>query len=171
MNTRYIIPLLLAGAVALAVRSRSADAVTPLATARPLIAAAAPSAPASKRVVPHQVPGGPALTSEFRATSDGHRMRFNLEVTNVSRKDVELAFPGGQEYDFAVLDSAGHEVYRWGSTRMFTQSLKNRVIHAAETLRIEERGDKALTAGSYVAVATVKASNLPMQQRSTLVVR
>lgn len=170
MNTRFLIPLLLAGAVALAVHSRSADAVMPLASvARPLDAAAtaiaAPKAPAVKKARPKQVPGGPALVGELRVTGDAKGVRFDFEVTNVSKKLVELSFPNGQEYDFSVLDAGGREVYRWGATQMFTQSLKNRVIDGGATMRIDARGRTALAPGAYTAVATLKAANHPMQQR------
>jgi hypothetical protein len=175
MNTRYLIPLLLAGAIALAIRSRSADAGIPLAAsvrqAGATAAAPLPARPVVKKVRPKQVPGGPALVSDLRAAADPHGVHFDFEVTNVTRKDLELSFPDGQEYEFTVLNAAGREVYRWGATRMFTQSLKNRVIEGGETMRIEERGAPTLAPGSYTAVATLKASNHPLQQRVALVVR
>ena len=88
-----------------------------------------------------------------------------LDLTNATKKNLELEFPSGQEYDFAVLDSTGREVYRWGKERMFTQSLQNRVLDGGETRRYEERADKALPNGSYVAVATLRSSNYPVQER------
>jgi hypothetical protein len=168
MNTRILIPLLLAGAVALACGSRShADA-----TVKPADksvrqagtpAAIAPSTTAEKHA------GTPAavapLKSAFIVRAEARAILFSLDLTNASKKNVELEFPSGQEYDFAVLDSTGREVYRWGKERMFTQSLQNRVLDGGETRRYEERADKALPNGSYVAVATLRSSNFPMQER------
>ena len=96
---------------------------------------------------------------------DGSTLRFTLDVTNVGRKNVELTFPDGQTHDFAVLDSAGREVYRWGADRMFTQSVQNRTIDGGETLHIAERATPTLPQGSYVAVATLRSTNFPVQER------
>jgi hypothetical protein len=63
------------------------------------------------------------------------------------------------------MDSSGREVYRWGKERMFTQSLQNRLLDGGETKRYEETADKALPNGSYVAVATLRSSNFPVQER------
>ncbi len=183
MNTRILIPLLLAGAVALACGSRThSDAsATPTdkraGNAGPL-AAPAPTALAASVIAPRATPvndmrekhaGTPAadapLRSAFVVRAEARAIHFSLDLTNRSRKHVELAFPSGQEYDFVVMDSAGREVYRWGKERMFTQSLQNRVLDGGETMRFEERAEKALPNGSYVAVATLRSSNYPVQER------
>ncbi len=171
MNTRFLIPLLLAGAVALACGSQShADATKPAdksvrqaGTPTVLMAAAAPSEQVEKHA------GTPAavapLKSAFVVRAEARAIHFSLNLTNATKKHVELEFPSGQEYDFAVLDSAGREVYRWGKERMFTQSLQNRMLDGGETRRYEESVDKALPNGSYVAVATLRSSNFPVQER------
>lgn len=175
MNTRFLIPLLLAGAVALACGSQShADATKPAdksvrqaGTPTALMAAAAPSEQVSAQVVKHA--GTPAavapLKSAFVVRAEARAIHFSLDLTNATKKHVELEFPSGQEYDFAVLDSTGREVYRWGKERMFTQSLQNRMLDGGETRRYEESVDKALPNGSYVAVATLRSSNFPLQER------
>jgi hypothetical protein len=172
MNTRILIPLLLAGAVALACGSRShADATThptdksvrQAGTPTALMVAAVPNVKEEKHA------GTPAnaapLKSAFVVRAEARAIHFSLDLTNSSKKNLELEFPSGQEYDFAVLDSTGREVYRWGKERMFTQSLQNRVLDGGETRRYEERADKALPNGSYVAVATLRSSNYPVQER------
>jgi intracellular proteinase inhibitor BsuPI len=111
------------------------------------------------------------ITPTFAVQVDKQAIRFTLDVTNVGRKNVELTFPDGQTHDFAVLDSAGREVYRWGADRMFTQSLQNRTIDGGETLHIAERGTPALPQGSYVAVATLRSTNFPLQERIAFEVR
>ena len=172
MNTRILIPLLLAGAVALACGSRShADAtaqptdrsVRQAGTPTAFTVAAAPVVTESKRAA--TAPVNAPLKSEFVVRAEARAIHFSLGLTNATKKNLELEFPSGQEYDFAVLDSTGREVYRWGKERMFTQSLQNRVLDGGETRRYEERADKALPNGSYVAVATLRSSNYPVQER------
>ena len=82
-----------------------------------------------------------------------------------ARRTSSSRFPDGQTHDFAVLDSAGREVYRWGDGRMFTQSLQNRTIEDGETLRIAEHATPSLPQGSYVAVATLRSTNFPVEER------
>jgi hypothetical protein len=157
MNPRLVISALLFGAVALACGSRShSESSVAVAVASP------------EKVVRHAehatlAPG--ALRSAFNVSAEQHKLRFALHVTNATKKSVELAFPSGQEYDFAVVDSTGKEVYRWASGRMFTQSLQNKVIDGGETMRFEERAEKPLPSGTYVAVATLRSSNFPVQER------
>ena len=170
MNTRILIPLLLAGAVALACGSRSHSdaAVTPAdksvrQAGTPIAMAIAPNAVIEKHA------GTPAtlapLKSAFIVRAEARAIHFSLDLTNSSKKNFELEFPSGQAYDFAVLDSTGREVYRWGKERMFTQSLQNRLVGGGETMRFQERANKALPNGSYVAVATLRSSNFPVSER------
>ena len=170
MNVRtLLIPLLCVGAIALACgpRAHSQASLVSLNLAK-------------RTTSPHQQPQKPArkkeasvtrITPSFAVQVDGGTLRFELDVTNVGKKNVELTFPDGQTHDFAVLDSAGREVYRWGASRMFTQSLQNRTIESGETLRIAERATPSLPHGSYVAVATLRSTNCPMQERVTFELR
>jgi hypothetical protein len=48
---------------------------------------------------------------------------------------------------------------------MFTQSLQNRTIENGETLRIAEHATASLPQGSYVAVATLRSTNFPVEER------
>jgi hypothetical protein len=160
MNSRLLIPLLLAGAVALAcgsgTRSHSeAAAVTPTVKSTS-VAIKTGSAP---------------IASEFKVRPHPKALEFALHVTNPTKKSVELVFPSGQEYEFSVMDSTGTEVYRWGTGRMFTQSLQNRLLDGGETMRIEERAEKTLPVGSYTAVATLRSTNYPMEQRFSFQLR
>jgi hypothetical protein len=166
MSTRYIIPLLVAGSVALACGSRSHSeapaAAPPVAS---LSQAPAPlPAPAPK---PARLTEGaaPKLASTFRVSHDRKAFHFALDVTNPGKKHLEIAFPSGQEYDFSVLDTAGKEVFRWSAAKMFTQSRQNRLLDGGDTMHIEEEADAQLPHGSYVAVATLRSSNFPLQER------
>ena len=172
MNSRILIPLLLAGAVALACGSQSHADAKAHPTDKSVRQAGTPSAVVTVAVAPvsrAKHAGTPAavapLKSAFVVRAEARAIHFSLDLTNATKKNLELEFPSGQEYDFAVLDSTGREVYRWGKERMFTQSLQNRVLDGGETRRYEESADKALPNGSYVAVATLRSSNYPVQER------
>lgn len=154
MNTRLLIPLLLAGAVALACGSLSrsdASAVTVKSPQRHAKKASDASAP--------------QINTAFSVSAEPGAVLFNLAVANTGRKSVELAFPNGQQYDFSVVDSTGREVYRWGKGRMFTQSVQNKNLDGGETMQIRESASASLPRGAYVAVATLQSSNFPVQQR------
>src|SRR6187551_1554003 len=132
MNVRnLLIPLLCLGAVAFACgpRSHSEASLVSVNIAKPL---AAPDAPAVKKTTKKTQQARVAPT--FTIGVEHKSIRFALDVTNRTKKDVELTFPDGQTHDFAVLDSIGREVYRWGARRMFTQSVQNRTIDSGETL-------------------------------------
>lgn len=164
MNVRTVlIPLLCLGAVAFACgpRSHSEASLASMSLAEAVRSAPKPQRPKPKR----SEMGVTKITPSFAVQVDGNTLRFTLDVTNVGRKNVELTFPDGQTHDFAVLDGSGREVYRWSADRMFTQSVQNRTIDAGETLQITERATPPLPQGSYVAVATLRSSNFPVQER------
>jgi hypothetical protein len=160
MNVRnLLIPLLCLGAVAFACgpRSHSEASLVSVNLATPTAAPAVKKTP--KKV--QQVRVAPSFTISVEHKS----IRFALDVTNPTKKDVELTFPDGQTHDFVVLDSVGREVYRWGAGRMFTQSVQNRTIDGGETMHISETATLELPQGSYVAVATLRSTNFPVQER------
>jgi hypothetical protein len=154
MNTRLVISLLCAAAVAFACGPRSRSEASLVSSAKP-----------SGHVTKSERRKADGINSAFSVNIEPHAIRFALNLTNESKKHVELAFPSGQEYDFAVVDSVGREVYRWGSGRMFTQSLQNRQLDGGEMIRIDERATTKLPQGRYVAVATLRSSNFPVEQR------
>jgi hypothetical protein len=166
MNVRHLlIPLLCVGAIALACgpRAHSQASLVSLNLAK----RTTPPSQQAKKAARKKESSVTRITPSFAVQVDGGTLRFALDVTNVGKKNVELNFPDGQTHDFAVLDSAGREVYRWSASRMFTQSLQNRTIEDGETLRISEEAAPSLPHGSYVAVATLRSSNFPVQERVT----
>jgi hypothetical protein len=166
MNVRnLLIPLLCIGAVAFACgpRSHSEASLVSMSIAQASRAAARPQLQTPK---PRKKETSVAkIAPSFAVQVDKSTLHFALDVTNVGKKNVELHFPNGQTHDFAVLDSTGREVYRWSDGRMFTQSLQNRTIDNGETLRIAEHATPSLPLGSYVAVATLRSTNFPVQER------
>lgn len=161
MNTRLLITLLCAGAVAIAcgtfTRSDSGTAEA--------------RTPAQRTTVPTTTRETPRVDGKFAVRIEPHALNFALVVSNASRKQVELAFPNGQQYDFAVLDSVGREVYRWGAGRMFTQSLRNTLIDGNDTMQVDERVEMTLPRGKYLAVATLSSTNYPIKQVSPFELR
>jgi hypothetical protein len=161
MNSRLLISLLCAGAVALACgsiakREAASEQVTSHKSAVHI------SAPKSEV---------PRVKGSLAVNIESHALRFALNLKNESKKNVELVFPNGQQYDFVVIDSAGHEVYRWGNGRMFTQSVQNRQLDGGDSMRIEEQMNATLPRGKYVAVATLRSSNFPISEKSEFVLR
>src|SRR4029078_10248612 len=127
MNVRnLLIPLLCIGAVAFACgpRSHSEASLVSMSIAQASRAATRPQEPKPRK----KETSVAKIAPSFAIQVDHSTLRFSLDVRNVDKKKLELRSPDGQTHDFAVLDSAGHEVYRWSEGRMFTQSLQNRTI-------------------------------------------
>lgn len=95
----------------------------------------------------------------------GDNVEFVLHITNNAQKKLELTFPSGQNYDVTVLDSVGREVWRWSSGRMFTQALQNHVLEANETLTYEAAWNPESMRGAFVAVASLRSENHPLERR------
>jgi hypothetical protein len=171
MNVRtLLIPLLCLGAVAFACgpRSHSEASLVSMSIAqavRPMVAK-----PQQQKARKREA-NVTKITPAFAVQVEHKTLHFSLDVTNVGKRNVELTFPDGQTHDFAVLDSTGREVYRWADGRMFTQSVQNRTIDSGETMRIAERGQPTLPPGSYVAVATLRSTNFPVQERFSFELR
>jgi hypothetical protein len=164
MNVRtLLIPLLCLGAVAFACGPKSHTEASLVAMS--ISREPAPAAKPQQARRPKREAGAAKITPTFAVQVEQKTIRFALDVTNDTKKNVELTFPDGQTHDFVVLDSIGREVYRWGASRMFTQSVQNRTIDGGETMHIAERATPSLPPGSYVAVATLRSTNFPVQER------
>jgi hypothetical protein len=97
-------------------------------------------------------------------------VKMDFRVVNEGSRRLEVNFPSGKTHEVIVVDSLGHEVWRWSSGRMFTQSLQNKVLHASDTLDYDAIWRNA-PAGKYTAIATLASENYPMEQRTDFVVR
>lgn len=94
-------------------------------------------------------------------------VRFALHVVNTGKKRIELTFPSGQTYDFAILDTLGREMWRWGNGRMFTQALHNKTLNGGEALDIEETlKASTLPPGRYRARGNLVSANYPVVQET-----
>jgi hypothetical protein len=169
MNTRLIISLLCAGALAFACGPRSrSEAPTTLASALPIHTADVRAAVNSVVGTSHKQKAAKAdarIDTKLNVSIEQHDVRLALDVRNVGGKHAELTFPSGQSYDFVVVDSLGKEVWRWSHHRMFTQGVQNKQLGSGESLQVAETWKQGARPGRYTAIATLKSTNFPVEQR------
>jgi intracellular proteinase inhibitor BsuPI len=165
MNTRWIILLLCAGAVAFACAPRNHSDASTLATVSSAQPSAAPTHARTKRHVSSR------LASRLKVDVAPRAVRFALDVVNVGQKHVEVDFPSGQSYDFSVVDSTGREVWHWSKGHLFTQSVQNKQLGAGDAMQVSESWQRHPAPGKYTAIATLESSNYPLEQRVDFVVQ
>lgn len=164
MVSRLLIPLLLTGALALACGPRShGEASSPATAAHSGMSEDTGRARAAARAKRARHDG--EIVPSLSVDTAGSAIRFTLAVENAGNKTIELHFPDGQTHDFVVLDSVGREVWRWAEGRMFTQAHKTQIIAGGDIYRIEESWKPQVPAGRYTAVATVRSTNFPIEER------
>lgn len=149
MLSRIAVPLLAAAGFVFACGPRTPS---PIAGARP-------RSGADKGIVSH------VMVDTAKGT-----VRFAIAVTNDSPRRVELMFPDGRTHDFAVLDSAGREVWRWSQGRLFTQAMQNRLLDAHDSTVYDEQWEPPKP-GRYTLVAQLHSENHPVQQRVEFALR
>jgi hypothetical protein len=176
MNTRLIISLLCAGALAFACGPRShSEASTSLAAALPTKALTAQfTAKQAGQPTEHKKSGAKTearIDSKLNVFIAQHDVRLALDVRNAGGKHAELTFPSGQTHDFFVVDSTGREVWRWSKSRMFTQGVQNRQLGSGDALQLSETWKDGVKPGRYTAVAVLKSSNYPQEQRVDFVMQ
>ena len=59
----------------------------------------------------------------------------------------------------------GREVWRWSEGRMFTQTLQNHILERDETVSYGAQWRPDALHGSFVAVASLRSENYPIEQR------
>ena len=168
MKSRFAITLLCVGAVAFACGPRArndantSSANTTLASARSVKQQGEPRA---SRATQSKAP----ITSALDVRREAGTIRFALQVVNSGKKSIELTFPSGQTHEFVVLDSTGTQVWRWGTGRLFTQALQNKLLSRGESLDMTESWDApTLRPGRYTVVATLKSENYPVTETTEL---
>lgn len=169
MNRRLIFSLLCAGALAFACGPRNRTQAPALASAL-AVAPVGAATHATLRSRNNRVRDETKFDSHLMIKVAKHTVRFALNVKNVGRKHVELRFPNGQVCDFAVLDSAGREVWRWSSGRMFTQGVQNKLLGSGEAVEADAAWNGGAKPGHYTVVATLNSANYPAEQRSEFLV-
>jgi hypothetical protein len=81
-------------------------------------------------------------------------MQARLSIRNTSSLPVTLPFSSGQQYDLAIRDAAGRQVFLWSESKAFIQVLTQFDLNPGEkTFVIEvslaDRTGKALPQGRY----------------------
>lgn len=122
----------------------------------------------------HWIPGAPEVDGALAVlpalhTTSSPDVRFALAVVNASDKRIEVNFPDGRTRDFAVYDSAGHELWRASRGQLYTQLAQNTLLTAGDSV-VYEAAWRAPTPGRYAVVAELRSSNHPVVRRSEFVV-
>lgn len=154
MKTRVIPALIACGLVAFACGPRTRSSESP-----------ATSVTVRHKHAPLSAPLVAKLGIDVGHDSD-REVKFDFAVTNASTKKVEIDFPTAMTHDFAVLDSTGHEVWRWSTTRMFTSALLTKPLGADDAHVYEEGWTPENAHGRFTVVATLASSNYPLEQRA-----
>jgi hypothetical protein len=169
MSSR-LIPVLLLAAVVFACGPRAHnEAATPTKDSASTVAQAGnlantSLAAATPRVAEQKTPKA-KIEGQLYVHVGESSVRLALHVVNTTKKRVELTFPSGQIYDFTILDSLGNEVWRWGKGRMFTQTLRNKLLAAGDAMDLEETWKSPLPAGRYTARASLTSLNFPIVEQ------
>lgn len=72
----------------------------------------------------------------------GKGINASVEIRNVSKQLIELAFSSGQKYDFILLDAQDKELYRWSRGKFFTMALESISIRPGEQITYSEKLSK-----------------------------
>ncbi|MFY7920975.1 MAG: BsuPI-related putative proteinase inhibitor [Gemmatimonas sp.] len=142
----------------------------PLLAAAGFVFACGPQIPSRSGIARPKTGNNAGVTSHVMVDTAQGTVRFAIAVANESAKRVELLFPDGRTHDFAVLDSAGHEVWRWSEGRMFTQGMRNRLLDAHDSTVYDERWEPPAP-GRYTLVAQLNSDNYPVRQRVDFALR
>ena len=165
MKSRFVITLLCVGAVAFACGPRARNDANTTSTSTTLASARSVKQQGAPRTTQSKSP----ISAALDVTRDAATIRFALQVVNSGKKSIELTFPSGQTHEFVVLDSTGTEVWRWGTGRLFTQALQNKLLSRGESLDMTESWDApTLRPGRYTVVATLKSENYPVTETTEL---
>lgn len=144
MRLRYVLPLLVASALAFAY--------------------AMPSSSHSFEPARQRAFHGDTIAASLDVAL-GDEVKFKFHVVNSSSRKVELRFGSGQTHEVVVLDPQGREVWRWSRGRMFTQAIQNKNLAASDTLTFTETW-RPEHPGTYTAVATLLSENFPTEDRA-----
>lgn len=101
------------------------------------------------------------LALDRQSYAQGDPMMARLTVRSTQNDPLVLQFTSGQEYDLAIQDSDGAEVYRWSKGRMFTEIVHDLTIAGEKNWVIEIKLPAELPAGKYVAQGWLMASGTP----------
>ena len=165
MNLRHTFSLVFVGTLAYACGPQSRTTVTSdgnVVTQQGVtLASMGGSVAPSTKAVEKKLKSAVGLETKFDVSLEGGDVRFDLRVANATKKNVEVNFPSGQSYDFVVVDSVGREVWRWSADRIFTSSVRNKLLGKGDAITASEKWSPA-KAGKWTAIAQLTSSNYPV---------
>jgi hypothetical protein len=166
MGSRFVISALCVGAVAFACGPRTHNEAAQRQSGTLTLASNSTSPALQQQGTPRATSATTkheALSATLYVRTNESPIRLAFSVVNTSKKRLELTFPSGQTHDFVIVDSVGREVWRWGTGRMFTQSLRNKLLGGGEALEmVEELPSARLAPGTYTVRATLTSQNYPV---------
>jgi hypothetical protein len=117
-----------------------------------------PLPPPPDGMAPPPEPPQPALVTSLHVETAGDTVLLALRVTNPYQAPVQVTFPSGQTYDFAVR-AGGRELWRWSADRGFTQAVQTRTLEPGGTWTFGERWVRpAGVRGELTAVGRLTSS-------------
>ena len=168
MNLRLALSLVFVGTLAYACGPQSRTTATSekkITSRGPVLASMGGTTVRSSNAVEKTIKSGSALlAATFAVLPEGDDVRFTFRVVNASPKNVEVNFASGQAYDFVVVDSVGREVWRWSADRIFTQSVRNKLLGKGESISASEKWSPSQV-GKWTAIAQLTSSNFPLQEK------
>ena len=171
MSSRFLIPVLCIGAVAYACGPRTRSDASGVKKSSASVVQAVNKPAAARPSTRKSAEQKPSFVARLTVNADSTAVHLALHVVNTSSKRVEVNFTSGQTYDFVVLDSIGREVWHWGTGRMFTQTLRNKLLDGGESLDMRESWVVgALAPGRYTARGVLTSENYPLSQTTEFTV-
>jgi hypothetical protein len=92
------------------------------------------------------------------ATVSTDSVSVTYMVWNGGGKDINTRYPSGQSYDFVLRDGT-REVWRWSEDRGFIQVVRDEMLAAGDTIRVEEAFVWPTAAESLMLVAYLNVSD------------
>ena len=113
---------------------------------------------------PAPEPPQPPLVTSLSVETAGDTVLLALRVTNPYQAPVQVTFPSGQTYDFAVR-AGGRELWRWSADRGFTAAVQTLTLEPGGTWTFGERWVRpAGVRGELTAVGRLTSSTHPVER-------
>lgn len=97
------------------------------------------------------------IAQELTVEEKGGRLLLKLKVHNAGENLYMVEHPTGQNYDFALLDAKGKELWRWSDTMAFTQAFQTFALEAGASqefsAEIDRKAYRELRDKAMLAVA------------------
>lgn len=97
------------------------------------------------------------VSEELTVEEKGGWLLLKLKVHNEGESLYMVEHPTGQDYDFALLDAKGKEIWRWSNTMAFTQAFQTFAIEPGAsqefTVEIDRKTYRELRDKAVLAVA------------------